>query len=250
VGLEAEDDCEIGWHSAKELGGLASEDGQYLIRIEIVDLKGARARSFARSCTRRMDGGQVSWSLAEVNFSRSGTAESLVWSKVRVIIEPLVEAAFEVSFGQRLERTQSQGVFEGSPESLDDGNGTVLADGTEALPGTEPSQRFPKPLGGELPSLIGDEVPGWAEMKRGPFEQPAYLSGGAFFPEDFGDEGHAGEDIEDDHELEGKQSKETGDGGDVSHPDVMGMAGAESPGRLGCFFGNGVGAQWELERQI
>ena len=76
----------------------------------------------------------------EVDFSRSGTAQSLVWSKVRVTIEPLVEAVFEVSFGQGLERAQAQGVFEGSPESLDDGNGSVPADGTESLPGAVRAQ--------------------------------------------------------------------------------------------------------------
>jgi hypothetical protein len=33
-----------------------------------------------------------------------------------------------------------------------------FADGPEALPRAEPSQRLAKPLGGELLSLIGDKV--------------------------------------------------------------------------------------------
>src|SRR3972149_11563461 len=178
------------------------------------------------------------WS-AEVDFSRRGTAQTLMRSEVSVIVKPQLESTFELSVGERLERTQSQAVFESSPKPFDDRDGAVPADGTEALPGIEPKQRFAKPLGRELPSLVGGEGSGGAETKRGPLEQPAHLSGGGFFPEHFGGKRHAGEDIEDDRELEGKQSKEAWDGGDVGHPDVMGMAGAESAGRLGCSFGKG-----------
>ena len=56
VGVEADDDREIGGTQRKELGGPANQDRQHLIRIDIVDLKGARVRSFARSCPRRVDG--------------------------------------------------------------------------------------------------------------------------------------------------------------------------------------------------
>ena|SRR3990172_4881270 len=135
-----------------------------------------------------MNGGSMGRLSTEVDFSRSGTAQSLMRSQVSVVIKPELESAFKFPFGQRLERTQSQGVFDGSPTSFDDRDGAVAADGTEALPGAEPESGFLKPLGRELPSLVGDEVSGWAETKRGPLEQPAHLSGGGFFPEDFGGE--------------------------------------------------------------
>jgi len=154
------------------------------------------------------------------------------------VVKPELESTFELPFGQRLERTQSQGVFDGSPESLDDGDGGVPADGAEALPGAEPSERLTKPAGGELASLIGDKVSWRTETTRGSLNKPAYLSGTGVFPEDFGVERHAGEDIEDDHELEGKQSKEAGDGGDVRHPDVIRVAGAESSQRFGRWHGS------------
>ena len=80
---------------------------------------------------------------------------------------------------------------------------------------------------------------GRAETKRGPSNQPAHLAGGGFFPEDFSDERHAREDVEYDHELKGKQSKETRDGGDIGHPDVIRTASTESSSRLGGSFGNG-----------
>ena len=135
------------------------------------------------------------------------------------------------------ERRQS--VFEGSPESFDGRNGTVPTNSTEALPGAEPAKGFAKPLPGELGPLVGDEVSGRAETKRGPLNEPAHLAGRGFFPEDFSDKGHAGEDIEYDHELEGKQSKETRDGGDIGHPDVIRTTSPRSSTRLGCSFGNG-----------
>ena len=172
----------------------------------------------------------MGWLSTEVDFSRGGTAQPLVRFHVSVVVKPPLESTFEFPFSQGLERTEPQAVFESSPEPLDDGNGAVPADGPEALPGAEPSQRFAKSLGRELPPLIGDEVSRWAETKRGQLNQPAHLSGGGFFPEHFGGERHTREDIEYDYELEGKQSKEAGDRRDVSHPDVMGTASAESSG--------------------
>lgn len=50
---------------------------------------------------------------------------------------------------------------------------------------------FPKLLRRELRSLIGDEVFGWTEPKRGPLKEPAHLSSGGFFPKHFVGEGHA-----------------------------------------------------------
>ncbi len=112
-------------------------------------------------------------------------------------------------------------------------DGAVATNSPETLPGAEAAKGFAKTFCDELLSRIGDEVLGRAESQRGPLKEPAHLSGGGFFPEDFGGERHSREDIEEDHELEGEQSKEARDGGEVGHPDVMGMASAESSGRLG-----------------
>ena len=180
----------------------------------------------------------MGWLSTEVDFSRCGATQTLMRSQVAIVVKPLFKPAFEIRSHLGFEIAQSQGVFESSPKPFDNRDGAVPADGTEALACAEPSQRFAKPLGGELPSLVGDEVPGWAEAKRGPLNQPAHLSGTGFFPEHLGCERHAGEDIEYDHELEGEQAKEAGDGRDVGHPDVIRVARAEITARRVGSFGN------------
>ena len=98
----------------------------------------------------------------EVDSSRSGTVQTLMRSQVGVVVKPELEPLFEVSFGQGLEGTQAQGIFERSPESLDDCDGAVATNSPETLPGAEPAKGFAKSLGDELLSLIGDEVSGRA----------------------------------------------------------------------------------------
>ena len=181
----------------------------------------------------------MSWSVTEVDFGRGCPSQPLVGSVEGVVVKPELEPLLQIGFEQGFERAKVQDIFECSPESFDDGNGAVATNGTETLPSAELSKGLAKPPRGELLSLIGDEVLGRAESQRGPLKEPAHLSGGGFFPEDFGGERHPREDIEEDHELEGEQSKETGDGSDVGHPDVMGIASAESTGRLGWPFGKG-----------
>ncbi len=70
----------------------------------------------------------MSWSVTEVDFGRCGPSQTLVGSQVGVVVKPEIEPTYEVSFGQGLERTQAQGVFEGSPESFDDRNGWSRGD--------------------------------------------------------------------------------------------------------------------------
>ncbi len=130
------------------------------------------------------------WS-TEVDFSRGGTAQTLVRSKVGVVMEPLLKPVFEVCSHQGLERTQAQAVFESSPKSFDERDRADLTDGTEALSDAQPEQRCSKTFCRELPSIVRDEALGRAEPLHRGSEQTAHISGGRFFPEKLSDERHA-----------------------------------------------------------
>ena len=70
----------------------------------------------------------------------------------------------------------------------------------------------------------------------------SHLVGSGLFCENPGDDGHSGEDIQDDGEFEGEDSEEARDFGDIEHKDVIGVfCGKNSRFLLsGCCIGNGI----------
>jgi len=85
-----------------------------------------------------------------------------------VVVKTELDSAFKLSLGQRFERAQPQAVFESSPKSFDDRDGAVFTDGAESLLSAEPLQLLLKPVGRELSSLVGDEMPRRAEVGCSP----------------------------------------------------------------------------------
>ena len=70
------------------------------------------------------------------------------------------EPAFEVVLGQGPKQRQLQALLEGPPEALDQGDGTALADGAEAVLDVEPFQELAEAACRELGSPVSDKVTG------------------------------------------------------------------------------------------
>lgn len=79
--------CRIRRRAAERLSGFANQNGKHRIWIEKSNLKRRNDGSFARSCSRRRDGGEMGGFLAGVDFSWGGTSQSPVRSQVGVVVE-------------------------------------------------------------------------------------------------------------------------------------------------------------------
>ena len=97
-------------------------------------------------------------------------------------------------------------MFQGLPESLDDGDGSGLAKCSEPGVDTDRLDRFLEEVGGELGPLVGDEVSWAAVPGEGLVEDFQDLVGAGLLVKDSESERHSGEDVEDDDELEAKES--------------------------------------------
>jgi hypothetical protein len=91
-----------------------------------------------------------------------------VRTQVRVVKEAGLEPSLRVRSGQRFQGAEAQGLFQCPPQPFHDRDGAGLADGAEALADAEFLQAGVEGLGGELRSLVGDEVSGtpWEEAPR------------------------------------------------------------------------------------
>ena len=72
--------------------------------------------------------------------------------------------------------------------------------------------------------------------------QRSHLKGSGLFCENAGNDGHSGEDVQDDGELEGEDSEEARDFSDIEQEDVIGVFGGQNSGFLlgVCCLGNGI----------
>jgi hypothetical protein len=76
---------------------------------------------------------------------------------VRIVEEPEADSSLEIAPKDGREELQLQGLFEGPPQTLHDGNGAGSSDRTETMADIEPGEISVK-LSEELLALIGDEV--------------------------------------------------------------------------------------------
>jgi len=141
----------------------------------------------------------------EVDLSGGGAAQGLMRAVAGVVIKPELKPLAQVGQEERLEGSQCEFVFEGSPESFDQGDRAGFADGAEAVRNGELCEQLAEDAGGELRALVGDEVARAAEPRRGLGEEGGDGGGSRLAGEKGGGQGHSGEDIVDDCELEGEQ---------------------------------------------
>jgi hypothetical protein len=139
---------------------------------------------------------------------------------VRKVVEPGFESSLEVLLKKGPERAKAQHAFELFPESFDDGNGAGLADGAESMPDTEAEEELPESRVRKLRPTIGDKMSRNPETPRGFEKNDADLLSGRFFGEDAERERHSRKHIQDDGDLELKESEEAGNIGHVGHPNV------------------------------
>ena len=109
-----------------------------------------------------------------------------------------------------------------------------MTDSAEALTDAEGGECFAKEARGELGALIGDEVPGISEAGGGLSEEHGDVIGRRLLLEESDSQGESRKDIEDESELETKDSEESWDVGEVDEEDVVGEASPEEP-----FLGSG-----------
>lgn len=79
---------------------------------------------------------------------------------------------WELVENERLESLERKALFQRSPQSFDECNGTGFANGAEAVPDAELVDAVAEVLGDELASLVGDEVTRHAEALDGGLEKP------------------------------------------------------------------------------
>ena len=95
------------------------------------------------------------------------------------------------------------------------------------MPDPESEEKLPKSGVDKLAPLVRYKVSGDSETSHG-FEEknPDFLCGG-LFGEDAEREGHSREDVQDDCDLEAKEAEESGNIGQVGHPDVTRVMGLD-----------------------
>jgi hypothetical protein len=146
----------------------------------------------------------------------------LVRSDVGVVEESETEPSLKVLLKEGLERAEAQCVFEGFPESLDEGDGADLADGTEAMPHVKSGQEARHAGVGELRTVVGNEMTRRAEPTRGGSKELLDLSGRRFCGKDASGDWHAREGVENDSDLRMKESEQTRDVGQVGQHTWLG----------------------------
>jgi hypothetical protein len=156
-----------------------------------------------------------------------GAAEALMGPEESLVVESELEAAFEAVLDEGREGFEQGKCPQCPPESFEDSDGADLADSAESLADVEAIAGVAEELGGELTSLVGDEVPAEAEAGDGVSEKGGDFGGGRLLEEDPSGEGHPGKDIENESELETKDPEKARDVGEVGEKDMLGEARAQ-----------------------
>ena len=173
-------------------------------------------------------------------------------SDVGVVEESEMEPSLEVLLEKGLKGAKAQVVFECFPKSFDECDGAGFADGAETVLDTKVNEKLSEPRVGELGTLVGDKVPRRAEPTARRSRRASDISeeGSAGKTEP---RGHSREGVKNNGDLEMKETEQTGDVGQVSQPDVVGVASEYGPpcrwpnGWRQCFCG---GASFRILRTV
>ena len=157
-----------------------------------------------------------------------------------------MEPSLEVLLEKGLKGAKAQVVFECFPKSFDECDGAGFADGAETVLDTKVNEKLSEPRVGELGTLVGDKVPRRAEPTARRSKELLDISGGRLGGKDASREGHSREGVKNNGDLEMKETEQTGDVGQVSQPDVVGVASEYGPP---CRWPNGW-RQWLLWRRF
>ena len=97
---------------------------------------------------------------AEVDLSRGCAAEALVWPQERVVAKSKFQAQFELALNEGRKDLDDKSLLERPPQALEESDRAYLPDGPESMADAKLVQNVTKHCGGELASLVGDEVAG------------------------------------------------------------------------------------------
>ncbi len=154
------------------LGGLAPQERKPLLGIKIADLYLGNVDVFTGASTRRRDGVTRNGMVPEVDLGGGCTCEPLMGSDEGVVSEAESESLLELVENERFVCLERKALFQRSPQSFDECNGTGFANGAEAVQDAELFDAVAKLLRDELASLVGDEVTRHAESLDGGLEKP------------------------------------------------------------------------------
>ncbi len=143
-----------------------------MLGIKIIDLDWGNVNVLSGPCARWWDGVLANWLLREVDLGRGRAAETLMGPEKNVGMESECESLLELVENERLESLERKALFQGSPQSFDKCDGAGSSDGAEAVSDAELGEPIAKIFGGELASLVGDEVARHAEALDGGLEKP------------------------------------------------------------------------------
>ncbi len=93
-------------------------------------------------------------------------------SEEGVVSEAERESSLELVENERLECLERKALFQRSPQTFDECDGTSFPDGAEAMQDAEVVDAVAKVFCDELASLVGDEVTRHAEALDGGLEKP------------------------------------------------------------------------------
>src|ERR1017187_4395675 len=154
-------------------GYFSSQYRQHPFRIEVVDAKRKIHRAFAGSAARRWNRREMRRRPAEVHFCRCRTPERLMRAEVRVVDETQFNSLQQIFRHERPYQRQPESVLQRPPESLDQGDRTLLPARPEPLLHFEPKELSAKDLTRKAASVIGDEVHRPSMPPRGLRDEPA-----------------------------------------------------------------------------
>lgn len=180
--------------------------------------------------SRRRSGLSMSGRKAPIHLGRRGSAETLMRTERGIVEEPEIDLLFEVAARKRRAGLQIEHPFESSPETLDDGDRSALADGSEALEDAEVAKRLDECGACELRAAVIDEVSGLPEPDCCGVDQLGEFVTCRFFREDLERERVPRKDVEYHDQLEDPDPEEARHVGDIGHPDVIRLLGPKGSG--------------------
>lgn len=206
------------------LRGLANDDREVAVAVEREDLDVQRRTRGAGLAAGRSDGAAARTGKPMEDFDRGSARERGVRAKERVPGKGRFDFGSGIVLGERWEEGWRKGRLERFPEPLYQGDGAVLADGAEALPGALAFQRFLEGLGSEAATLIGDEVSGFSERTAEAVEELGDIAAGGILAKQTPDEGRSGEGVVEGGEFEGRLAEGSRELSDIRHDGMKRLA--------------------------
>jgi len=206
-----------------------------------------RARRAARPSIPRLEAWPTaSGERTEVDLVRGACPEPTVRPLRVVPGDVVIELATERGLRQGHDRQQPRAlVLHRLDESLDDGEAAVLPDGAESLLDAATAAPRDERVGGELRTVIGDEVAGpMADLPAESVQEGRHLAGGRLLLEVRGSHGTSRKVIDDDRDPPTErpalgngerppgdpESADGGNGRQVEMPNAIGAFGGDDPG--------------------